>query len=445
MIPASSTATPARALLRLRNITLIDGTGRPARENSTVVVRDGRICYIGDDAGWAAPPDEPETVLDLAGRYLIPGLIDLHVHLAMWGQPDSRLDDELPWSVLLMLRHAQNTLAAGVTSIRDVGGRHGAEFFVRRAIQAGMWAGPRMMLAGKLLSITSWGAEYYDGMYREADGADDLRKAVREQLKGGADLIKVLATGAVLDERGIPGAAEFNPDELQAAVDEARKFGKHVAAHAHGIDGIRNAVAAGVRTIEHGTYLHQDPRTMERMASQSVFLVPTLKAIWELAENERPGVPAWIVQKMNAVREDHVLSIRRAIAAGVPIAMGTDAATPYNFHGQNAVELQLMADAGMTPMQALTAATLNAARAIGWDDQLGSIEVGKVADMVVVRENPLTNLRALADQRTIELVIQDGRVVARRPDSSDHDVPERVMASAWVCCGIPGREPQAAA
>jgi imidazolonepropionase-like amidohydrolase len=381
-------------------------------------------------------------VLDLARRYLIPGLIDLHVHLAMWGQPDSRLDDELPWSVLLMLRHAQNTLAAGVTSIRDVGGRHGVEFFVRRAIQAGMWAGPRMMLAGKLLSITSWGAEYYDGMYREADGADDLRKAVREQLKGGADLIKVLATGAVLDERGIPGAAEFNPDELRAAVDEARKFGKHVAAHAHGIDGIRNAVAAGVRTIEHGTYLHQDPRIMERMAGESIFLVPTLKAIWELAENERPGVPAWIVQKMNAVREDHVLSIRRAIAAGVPIAMGTDAATPYNFHGQNAVELQLMADAGMTPMQALTAATLNAARAIGWDEQLGSIEVGKVADMVVVRENPLTNLRALADQRTIELVIQDGRVVARRPDTSDHDVPERVMASAWVCCGIPARESQ---
>ena len=139
MIPASATATAPRTLLRLRNATLIDGTGRQARQSTTVIVRDGRICYIGEDAGWVAPPDQLETVLDLTGRYLIPGLIDLHVHLAMWGQPDSRLDDELPWSVLLMLRHAQNTLAAGITTIRDVGGRHGLEFFVRRAFQEQLW------------------------------------------------------------------------------------------------------------------------------------------------------------------------------------------------------------------------------------------------------------------------------------------------------------------
>ncbi len=430
--------------LRLQNVTLIDGTGRPPREHTTVVVRQGRIAYIGEDAGWAAPPDEQVTTLDLARRYLIPGLIDLHVHLAMWGQPDSRIAEPVPWSVLLMLRHAQNTLAAGITTIRDVGGRHGLEFFVRRAFQEQMWAGPRMMLAGKLLSITSWGTENYDGMYREADGVDEVRKAVREQLKGGADLIKMLATGAVLDERGIPGAAEFNPDEMQAAVDEARKFGKHVAAHAHGIDGIRNAVAAGVRTIEHGTYLHQDPRVMDQMAEKEIYLVPTLKATWDLAEEQRPGIPAWIVQKMNAVREDHILSMRRAIAAGVPIAMGTDAATPYNFHGHNAVELQLMADVGMTPQQALTASTLSAARAMGWDSWLGSVEVGKAADLVVLRENPLDNLRTLADQRNIELVIKDGQVVARRPDTSDRDVPEQVMASAWICCGIPLREPHGA-
>jgi imidazolonepropionase-like amidohydrolase len=148
-------------------------------------------------------------------------------------------------------------------------------------------------------------------------------------------------------------------------------------------------------------------------------------------------VPDWIVQKMNVVQEHHLLSMRRAIAAGVPIAMGTDAATPYNFHGQNAIELWLMSEAGMTPMQALQAATINAARAMGWDAWLGTVEVGKVADLVVLRNDPLANLRSLADRRSIELVIQDGRVVARRPDVSDHDVPERVMATAWVCCGIP--------
>lgn len=423
--------------VRLRNVTLIDGTGRPPQPNTTIIIHDGRIAYIGDDRGWQAPPDQEVTTLDLTGRYLIPGLIDLHVHLAMWGQPDSRIAEETPWSLLLMMKHAQNTLAAGVTTIRDVGGRHGLEFFVRRAFQEQLWAGPRMMLAGKLLSITSWGTENYDGMYREADGVDDVRKAVREQLKAGADLIKILATGAVLDERGVPGAAEFNPDEVRAAVEEANKFGKHVAAHAHGIDGILNAVSAGVRTIEHGTYLHHDPAIMAEMAAKEIYLIPTLKSNWDIANDNRPGVPRWIVERLKAVQEDHYLSMRRAIAEGVPIAMGTDAATPFNFHGHNAEELQLMVDVGMTPMQSLVASTLNAARAIGWDSWLGSIEVGKVADLVVLRRDPLADIRSLADQRNIEFVMKDGEIVALRRDTNDHDIPERIMASAWVCCGIP--------
>jgi len=426
--------------LVLKQMTLIDGTGRPPQEQIMLVIRDRRIVYIGVEAGWKVLPDEVVSVLNLPGRYVLPGLIDCHVHLACDGAPDSRLQGEIGWTTLLMLKHAQNSLAAGVTTIRDVGGRHQQEFIVRRAIESDLWAGPRMQLAGKLLSITSSGTEYYDGMYREADGVDEVRKATREQLKAGADLIKVLATGAVLVEGEAPGAIQFNLDELRAAVEEAGNAGKAVAAHAHGIQGIRNAVTAGVRTIEHGTYLHQDELVMGTMAERNIFLVPTLKTGFDVLYGERPGVPQWIKEKLRYIQEDALRSVRRALEIGVPIAMGTDAATPYNFHGDNAMELVWMAEAGLSPMQTIVASTANAARALGWDSWLGTLEVGKVADLLVLSTNPLDNLRALVDKQNIELVIKDGQVVARQPYTGDSGIPESIMAGAWLCCGLPHSE-----
>src|SRR5258707_11266104 len=285
-------------------MTLIDGTGRPPQEHVILAIRNGCVLYVGDAAGWIGAPDEPATVLDLTGHFVLPGLIDCHVHLAGDGAPDGRLRGDIGWATLLMLKHAQNSLAAGITTIRDVGGRHGLEFAVRSAIESGMWAGPRMQLAGKLLSITSAGSEYYEGMYREADGHDEVRKAAREQLKAGADLIKVLATGAVLTPNEQPGAVQFGPDELVVVVEEASKVGKIVAAHAHGLQGIRNAVNAGVRTIEHGTYLHRDERLMATMAERGVFLVPTLKPGFDVLSGDRPDVPTWIREKLKEVQED---------------------------------------------------------------------------------------------------------------------------------------------
>jgi imidazolonepropionase-like amidohydrolase len=167
--------------IALTHITLIDGTGRAPRENAVLVLRAGRVETIADAAQWRPEEGEPMTVLDLSGQTVLPGLIDCHVHLAMDGPADSRLAGETAWTTLLMLKHAQNNLAAGFTTVRDVGGRHGLEFSVRRAIEYGLWAGPRMQLAGKLLSITSAGAPYYDGMYREADGVDEVRKAARDK------------------------------------------------------------------------------------------------------------------------------------------------------------------------------------------------------------------------------------------------------------------------
>lgn len=422
--------------IALKHMTLIDGTGRQPRENAVIVLRGKRIDFVGDAAQWQPEEHELVTTLDLSGRTVLPGLIDCHVHLAMDGPPDSRLQGDWAWTTLLMLKHAQNSLAAGITTVRDVGGRHGLEFSVRRSVEQGLWVGPRMQLAGKLLSITSAGTDYYDGMYREADGVDEVRKAAREQLKAGADLIKVLATGAVLTPDEQPGAVQFGLDELTVAVEEARKVGKGVAAHAHALQGIRNAVAADVRTIEHGTYLNQDERLMATMAERGIFLVPTLKAGFDILSGDRPGIPDWIREKMKAVQEDAMRSVRRAAEFGVPIAMGTDAATPYNYHGDNAMELVWMQEAGLSPMQAIVASTANAARALGWDAWLGTLEPGKVADLIVVAGNPLDNLRLLADRRAIELVFKDGQVVAG-PLAELSGVPESVMAGAWICCGLP--------
>lgn len=420
-------------MLVLRNATLIDGKGGKPVEHGVLVIDGEMIRYAGQADGWKEPEDASVHEMDCTGKYILPGLIDCHVHIACECLPDSTLNGPLGWTTLIMLKHAQNTLAAGITTIRDVGGRHHLEFSLRKAAEAGLFAAPRMSLAGKLLSITSTGSEWYDGMYREADGVDEVRKAAREQLKAGADLIKVLATGAVLAPGEKPGAAQFEMEEIRAAVVEAAKVGKIVAAHAHGIEGIRNAVEAGAKTIEHGTYLHQDSRVMERMARENIYLVPTLKAGVDVIEGNKPGIPDWIMEKSRETQEDALLSLRKAHELGVPIAMGTDAATPYNFHGENALELYYMQQAGLSAMDCIVASTQNAARALGWEARLGTLEAGKLADLLIVKKNPLDDLRALADRNNIEHVIQGGKFVARAY-ANDTGIPEELMAGAWICC-----------
>ena len=419
----------------LKNATLINGTGSKPIDRGLVAIEGETILFAGNMEGWQNPEGKIIHEMDLTGKTILPGLIDSHVHIALECLPDSTLSGPWGWTTLIMLKHAQNTLAAGITSIRDVGGRHHLEFSLRKAIEAGLFVGPRMSLAGKLLSITTTGTEWYEGMYREADGVEEVRKAAREQLKAGADLIKVLATGAVLAPGEKPGAATFELEEIRAAVIEAAKVGKIVAAHAHGIEGIRNAVEAGAKTIEHGTYLHQDLRLIERMAKEEIFVVPTLKAGFDVIEGDRPGIPDWILEKSKETQEDAMKSIRKAYEMGVPIAMGTDAATPYNFHGENAMELYYMSQAGISAMDCIVASTKNAARALGWDSKLGTLEAGKLADLIVVKKNPLDDLRSLANKNNIEYVMQGGKFVARQ-FVEPTGIPEELMAGAWICCGF---------
>jgi len=395
----------------LKNLTLIDGTGRDPMEGAVIVIRDGKILYVGAGDGWKEASADAMN-LDLGGQYVLPGLIDAHVHLAGSGEADSQFYAPTGQMALKILSNAQKNLAAGITTVRDLGGWNELEFAVRRAIQRGEFAGPRLCLAGRFISITEAGADYYVGMYHVADGVDEVRKAVREQVKHGADVIKMGVTGAVLVESGVPGATHFNFVEIQALVEEAKKFGKPVAMHAHGIDGIRKAIAAGVNTLEHGTYLYQDPDVIEQMVQRGVFLVPTLKVGWDIILAEDSNIPAWIRQKNRDSQGDAERSLKMAYEAGVPIAMGSDVGTPLNYHGENALEVYWMQEAGLSVMDAIVAATGNAARALRWDAWMGTLEPGKVADLIVHAKNPLEDLRVLADKQSLQFVMKDGMIVA---------------------------------
>src|SRR5215216_7411714 len=300
----------------LKNITLIDGTGNPPINDAILRIRDGKIVYAGP-ASDSSDTNE-DLLLDLQGQFILPGLIDTHVHLSGSGEADSQFRAEDGVMALKILSNAQKNLAAGITTVRDLGGWNELEFVVRDWVKRGEFAGPRMCLAGRFISITEAGADYYEGMYRVADGVDEIRRAVREQVKHGADLIKIGVTGAVLVEHGEPGATHFNEEEIRALVEEAKKFGRRVAAHAHGADGIRKALQAGVATIEHGTYLFQDRASIQWMAEQGIFLVPTLKVGWDIINANDPSIPAWIMAKNKATQGEAELSLKLAYEAGVP-------------------------------------------------------------------------------------------------------------------------------
>jgi len=370
---------------------LIDGSGAGPLRPGAVLIEDDRIRAV------RARIDQPVDAerIDLPNATITPGLIDCHIHLSDAGLADSSVQDRDPSGlrVLRMAQHARKTLMAGFTTVRDAGGRDHLEFALRRAAQEGLIRTPRLVLAGKIVSMTTAGASSWPGMYRQADGVSDVVKAVREQVAAGADVIKIMATGAVLSpghER--PTSAQFTREELQAVVRTAHAMGLRVAAHAHGIEGIARAVGAGVDTIEHGTHLHEDVGVAKEMAARGVFLVPTLKALERIAAGA--GVPDDMRAKAQDRRSDRDRTFRVALETGVPIAMGTDAATPFNRHGENAEELALMVALGMTPIAAITAASGVAARALGRDD-IGVLAPGWLADVVVWDGEASKDIRAL--------------------------------------------------
>jgi len=392
-----------------KNATIFDGRSDRLLENAGLLVKNDVIEAVGGYREIHCP--SKARVVDLYGKWIIPGLLDCHVHLDMHGMADT-YQENLVEDKLRTLRvacEAEATLKAGFTTVRNIGTVNGIDFALKAGIEAGYCQGPRLVTAGRIISMTCSGTEYFAGMYRLADGPDECRKAAREQLKQGADFLKLMATGAVMNPGGVPGAAQLEVDEMRAVVAEGLKLGKHTAAHAHGAQGIKNAVTAGVRTIEHGTMA--DEEALAAMAEAGVFLVPTMM-LHTLFEEHAEEVPEFMLHKSRIMENAYKGIVRRAKELGVEIAMGTDAGTNYNYHGNNAAEIvYLVVNEIMSPSEALTCATLSAARAIQMDHQVGSLEPGKLADFVVLTANPLADISVLAENDKIEAVYKGGDLV----------------------------------
>ena len=397
----------------IRSTRVIDGTGRTI-ERATVVIRGSRIVAVGPDRDVSIP--DRATKIDGRGLSVLPGLIDCHVHLCLGAEPDVVDAITKETSALILLkssRAARQTLESGFTTVRDVGSRDHSIFTLQEAIGRGLVPGPRIVAAGLAICMVGGHARFIG---QEVEGVQQVRAVVRAQIAAGASVIKVIASGGVLTPGTSPDQAQMTEEELQAAVEEAQRAGRKVAAHAHGSSGMKNAVRAGVHSIEHATLMDEEAAAM--MKRQGVFMVPTLSALATTAAC-RPGcgIPENALDKAKAMTKRHAVSFKNAVRDGIPIAMGTDAGTPFNFHGENAQELERMVSFGMSPMQAILASTSAAARLIGIQDQVGTIEKGKLADLLLFEGNPLRRIDLLRDRSRIIGVMQSGRFV-RGPLSS---------------------------
>ena len=373
-----------------------------------IAVDDGRIAAIA----CGAKPAAGDRIVDVGGAWLLPGLIDCHVHLTMptdLADPAAAAQRSDATVALYAAKAAERTLLGGITTARDVGGWNYVEMAVRAAIDQGLCIGPRLFLAGRLLSITTGTSDYYPGMYEVANGAEDVRRAARRQLALGADLIKVMATGAMLSsEHEDARAIQYRLEELKAAVEIAHDNYKHVAAHAHACRGIENAVEAGCDSTEHGTFA--DEAVLGRMAERGTFIVPTNCVFPAMLGDTgmKEAMPAHLSRRLVENRDAHTRAIRAAHRLGVRIAMGTDAGTPGNHHGQNARECVLMAtEVGMRPQESIYSATLNPAKLLRQEHNLGSLEVGKYADIVGCRADPLADITELT---RIAFVMKGGAI-----------------------------------
>lgn len=419
---------PDRYLL-VRCGTLIAVPGRTPERDRTIVVKNGVIDRVVPSSEEPAPAPAPATteILDCSTRWVMPGLIDCHVHLTTTYDDKMRLRAVTETNELTTLRAAENarkTLDAGFTTVRDLGAfRPQVIFAVRDAINEGLIVGPRILAAGHAIAITGGHGDHTNG-YREevwgeptasdgvGDGPDACMKAVRTQIKLGADVIKLTATGGVLSASAAGLRQHFTDEELRAIVTAAHMMGRKVAAHAHGADGIAAALRAGVDSIEHGTYLDKDAIHMilrGRMDKDGPrhYLVPTMLAAFTVAENaEKPGyyLPM-VAAKARLVGPRLVESVKAAHEANVAIAFGTDSGVSE--HGFNAREFQLLVDAGLSPTETLAAATVSAADLLGIEKDVGTIEPGKAADLIATVADPTKDVTTMM---AVSLVVKSGRV-----------------------------------
>jgi imidazolonepropionase-like amidohydrolase len=404
-----------KGVVVLKAARLIDGTGKAEISNGVVVVTDDRITAVGSADRVTIPAGA--KVIDLGDATLLPGFIDAHTHIIgrVLGDPDNdyaAVKDYQSFEAILGVENAHRTLLAGFTSIRNVGASNFDDFALRKAINEGWVVGPRMEAAGHAIGITGGHCDnngyrpgLMDGTIKDgiANGPEEVRAAVRYQVKYGADVIKTCATGGVLSEGDAVGATQYSYEELKALVDEATKLERKVAAHAHGTEGIKLAVRAGVSSIEHGSFLDEEGARM--MAQRGTFLVPTLMAGEAVERAAKNGVLTGLrAEKALAAAAAMRHAIKLAVAYKLNIALGTDAGVIP--HGTNAHEFVLMVEwGGMAPMDSIIAGTMGGARLLGWDKNTGSLTVGKWADIAAVPGDPLKDIHQM--EKTI-FVMKDG-------------------------------------
>lgn len=398
----------ARTLL-LSGAFVFDSESRVFEGPLDVLCEGGRIARIG--AGIEAPE---AMRLDCAGLFLIPGLIDCHVHLTSSGdgnELNTAASDPTAVRAWRAAGYARTTLHSGVTTVRDLGAAERLNIHLAKAIDDGLVEGPRMLAAG--LGVTMTGGHGHGFIAREADGPDEVRKAVREQLRAGATAIKLFASGGVLTAGVDPRSPSFTEDELRAGVEEAHKAFRVVGAHAQSNEGIKNAVRAGVDSIEHGVWL--DEESVGFMLERGTYLVATLSAPYHIALGGlAAGLPAYAVDKAHQVLDDHRASFQLAMRSGVRLAMGTDEGTPLNRPGQNAQEIVRMVEQGLSPGAALMAATGWAADLLRIAADRGRIAPGLAADLLVVSNDPLNDIACLTRSEDRVAVIKGGSVVTTR-------------------------------